>query len=47
MAGVDSNWQGTFVGVFLVLAVYLERSAERNARMSRVNGMQDQQEEAT
>jgi ribose transport system permease protein len=23
MAGVDSNWQGTFVGVFLVAAVYL------------------------
>ena len=23
MAGVDSNWQGTFVGVFLVTAVYL------------------------
>jgi len=23
MAGVDSNWQGTFVGVFLILAVYL------------------------
>jgi ribose transport system permease protein len=25
MAGVDSNWQGTFVGVFIVLAVLLER----------------------
>ena len=25
MAGVDSNWQGTFVGAFLVLAVYLGR----------------------
>ena len=24
MAGVDSNWQGTFVGVFIVLAVLLE-----------------------
>ncbi len=23
MAGVDSNWQGTFVGVFLIAAVYL------------------------
>jgi len=23
MAGIDSNWQGTFVGVFLVAAVYL------------------------
>jgi ribose transport system permease protein len=23
MAGVDSNWQGAFVGVFLVTAVYL------------------------
>lgn len=25
MAGVDSNWQGVFVGIFLVLAVLLER----------------------
>ena len=25
MAGVDSNWQGTFVGVFIVLAVLLEK----------------------
>jgi ribose transport system permease protein len=23
MAGVDSNWQGAFVGVFLIAAVYL------------------------
>ncbi len=25
MAGVDANWQGTFVGVFIVLAVVLEK----------------------
>jgi ribose transport system permease protein len=25
MAGVDSNWQGTFVGVFIVLAVLMEK----------------------
>jgi ribose transport system permease protein len=25
MAGVDSNWQGVFVGAFLILAVLLER----------------------
>jgi ribose transport system permease protein len=25
MAGVDSNWQGTFVGIFIVLAVLLEK----------------------
>ena len=25
MAGVDANWQGTFVGVFIVLAVLLEK----------------------
>lgn len=25
MAGVDANWQGAFVGLFIVLAVYLER----------------------
>ena len=25
MAGVDSNWQGAFVGVFIVLAVLLEK----------------------
>jgi ribose transport system permease protein len=25
MAGIDSNWQGTFVGVFIVLAVVLEK----------------------
>ena len=23
MQGVDSNWQGTFVGAFLIAAVYL------------------------
>ena len=25
MAGVDSNWQGAFVGIFIILAVLLER----------------------
>ncbi len=30
MAGVDSNWQGTFVGVFLVAAVYLGKIRARN-----------------
>jgi len=25
MAGVDSNWQGTFVGSFIILAVLLEQ----------------------
>ena len=25
MAGVDSNWQGMFVGAFIILAVVLER----------------------
>jgi ribose transport system permease protein len=25
MAGVDSNWQGAFVGTFIVLAVLLEK----------------------
>jgi ribose transport system permease protein len=31
MAGVDANWQGTFVGVFIVLAVLLERIRRRTA----------------
>ena len=31
MAGVDSNWQGTFVGLFIVLAVLLERIRGRKA----------------
>ena len=31
MAGVDANWQGTFVGVFIVLAVLLERIRRRSA----------------
>ena len=31
MAGVDSNWQGTFVGMFIVLAVLLERIRGRKA----------------
>ncbi len=31
MAGVDSNWQGTFVGVFIVLAVLLERIRGRRS----------------
>jgi ribose transport system permease protein len=31
MAGVDSNWQGTFVGVFIILAVLLERVRGRRS----------------
>ena len=31
MAGVDSNWQGTFVGVFIILAVLLERIRGRKS----------------
>ncbi|MBV8426832.1 MAG: ABC transporter permease [Hyphomicrobiales bacterium] len=31
MAGVDSNWQGTFVGLFIVLAVLLQRIRQRPA----------------
>ncbi len=31
MAGVDSNWQGTFVGVFLVAAVYLGKIRAKQA----------------
>jgi ribose transport system permease protein len=31
MAGVDSNWQGTFVGVFIILAVLLERIRRRRS----------------
>jgi ribose transport system permease protein len=25
MAGVDANWQGTFVGLFIILAILLQR----------------------
>jgi ribose transport system permease protein len=25
MAGVDANWQGTFVGLFIIFAVLLQR----------------------
>ncbi|MFO1068066.1 MAG: ABC transporter permease [Geminicoccaceae bacterium] len=31
MAGVDSNWQGTFVGLFIVLAVLLEQIRGRKS----------------
>jgi ribose transport system permease protein len=31
MAGVDSNWQGTFVGIFIILAVLLERIRGRRS----------------
>jgi ribose transport system permease protein len=31
MAGVDSNWQGAFVGVFIILAVLLEKIRGRKA----------------
>jgi ribose transport system permease protein len=31
MAGVDANWQGTFVGIFIVLAVLLERVRGRKS----------------
>ena len=34
MAGVDANWQGTFVGVFIILAVLLERIRGRRSRLS-------------
>lgn len=30
MAGVDSNWQGAFVGLFIILAVLLEKVRGRN-----------------
>lgn len=30
MAGVDANWQGTFVGLFIILAVLLERIRGRS-----------------
>jgi ribose transport system permease protein len=30
MAGVDANWQGTFVGIFIILAVLLERIRGRS-----------------
>ena len=36
MAGVDSNWQGTFVGVFIVLAVLLEQLRGATARAEAV-----------
>ena len=29
MAGVDANWQGAFVGVFIILAVLLEKLRAR------------------
>ena len=41
MAGVDSNWQGTFVGVFIVLAVLLEKLRGRR------RGVKRNREEAT
>ena len=31
MAGVDANWQGTFVGVFIILAVLLEQIRGRRS----------------
>jgi len=31
MAGVDANWQGTFVGIFIILAVLLERIRGRRS----------------
>ena len=34
MAGVDSNWQGTFVGVFIVLAVLLEKLRGRRRALT-------------
>ena len=38
MAGVDSNWQGTFVGVFIVLAVLLEKLRGRRRACQRPGG---------
>ena len=34
MAGVDPNWQGTFVGIFIILAVLLERIRGRRVGLS-------------
>ena len=42
MAGIDSNWQGTFVGVFLVAAVYLGKLRAKRRRESGRNGASHQ-----
>ena len=34
MAGVDSNWQGMFVGSFIVLAVLLEQDPRQETRVT-------------
>ena len=34
MAGVDSNWQGTFVGLFLIAAVYLGKDPGSETRIA-------------
>ena len=34
MAGVDANWQGAFVGLFIVLAVLLQRIRGKRSAMS-------------
>jgi ribose transport system permease protein len=38
MAGIDSNWQGAFVGAFIVLAVLLGMLTTERSFMSTVFG---------
>ena len=46
MAGVDSNWQGAFVGVFIILAVLLgmQTAASRCGDAARSGGRKAQLE---
>jgi ribose transport system permease protein len=39
MAGIDSNWQGAFVGVFIVLAVLLGMQSNERSLLSTLRGL--------
>ena len=39
MAGIDSNWQGAFVGVFIILAVLLGMQSNGRSLFSILQGL--------
>jgi ribose transport system permease protein len=39
MAGIDSNWQGAFVGAFIVLAVLLGMQTSGKSLVTMLSGM--------
>ena len=39
MTGIDSNWQGAFVGIFIILAVLLGMQTSAKSLMATLEGL--------